>query len=142
MPNYKNYATNVINIGGFIYPIKANETAKVLHWDGGVTTTGKTFHDETGTDYQVPAGKTFRAIGLVIKSITSGVRTLTVFSATAADSTTGESDKQVIRDTQSAVYEEVPLVHLPEFSATTYVNHKVDNTTSALFPVRLIGVEY
>jgi len=56
-------------------------------------TTGLSFEDETGVDYQVPTGKKF--IALEIKGtpqIDTG-KGVTLYSSTAADGTTGESDK-------------------------------------------------
>jgi len=132
-----------IDIGGFKYLVdNSNETIKTLTGQA-VTTAGTTLHDIIdNTNYQVPAGKTFKAIGCIITGWGSN-KTLHLIQNDTADSKVTVVEKFIIIDDGVATDpREIPMTHLPTIAAEKFVNAYVSNTTAAINFFYVIGVEF
>ncbi len=139
MPNYKQQPIHSIELGGNSYTIKPNETLIKLI-SGGNNTTGKSFETELGVSYQVPSGKTFKAIGMQI-SAGSSPRTFTLYQSDAEDLATNPVNKDIHVDWPASGMYEVPFAS-PTFLADKFVNHKVNSVSTVGDINFLVGVEY
>jgi len=140
MVNYKQTLASIILIGGFAYTVKSGETPKILH-GSTVSTTGTTLHDETDTNYQVPAGKTFKAIGGNFLGGLVG-RTYNLIQNDDLDAKASQVIKYAIGLIQDATNHELPLTHLPTFAAGKYINQYTNNASTGPHFITLLGVEY
>ncbi len=143
--NYKRPINNQITIGGKTHIIKPNETLKVLHLASiNRTTTLETFHDtEAGNaNYQVPAGKTFKIIGALQRSPSTGTQFIIISGATAADSNTGEVE--AIKYVNVWLWNSDEEIALPskEIASSLYVGQKSGGTHTTTMILILYGVEY
>ncbi len=129
-----------MEVGGFTHVFKDIETPKTLYANTR-TTSGTTLHDmATNADYQVPSGKTFHLIGFLAQNF-AGAVTVTIYSSTAADGTTGEVDKIIFSSISANSLQSYPFPALPSWPEDTYVTWKVSSTTLAPHIRFFIGYE-
>ncbi len=137
MVNYKP-RHNIVKIGNYTYPVQGTPKVLFAHTR---TTTGTTLHDfETNADYQVPSGKTFTMLGILIQNYTAST-TQYIYSSTAADGTTGEVDKMVYVNQASSTTIELSSPWLPTWAEDLYVTAKIAVITNAPFIRAIYGYE-
>jgi len=119
----------------------ATETLKTLINPSVMTTTGISLEDNA-VDYQVPTGKTFEAVGMLIQT-NAAAKTLTLFSSTAADGVVGEVDLAIIGLPAQTNPTEfwVALPNKPTWAVDLFVNVKTSNATNSATFLAVIGVE-
>ncbi len=132
MANYKQQLIETVHMGGHTRNISSIETIKIIHVSAN-NTTATAFKDENG-DYQVPSGKTFKAIAYTYW--TSAVTVVTIYEAATAAATTTLKYTRTARilTTES---------HLPinfEVASEKYVTYK--NSLTSNNELHIIGVEY
>ncbi len=128
----------VVTTNGFVVPIDpATSTVKTL---SNVRVTGaSTYYDETGTQYQIPVGKTFIATSLNV--IVEGPSTANweIWNSPSLDSATGI---QIMQD--RIVQNDIDFSNIPiyfEIAATRYLNINTSNTESDKITTSITGVE-
>ena len=120
----------------FIYN---NDVVKVLTGGEGVGQP-RTLHDETGANYQVPAGKRFVALAGVFQPASASLTGLRLYDSTLVDSATGTivyfSATTLNFNASSNFNFTAPLYF--SIAATRYLNIDI---TSGFGVVSIIGVE-
>jgi len=104
-------------------------------------TTGLSFEDETGADYQVPTGKKFIALEIIGSPEVDTAKIVTLYSSTAADGTTGESDKFLFTYA-SAIPSFVGTFNVNlNFAADLFVTAKLSTATGTDPSWVIVGIE-
>ncbi len=140
MTNYKPHRYS--SFGGLEQLIPESATLITLHhW--AAATGGRTFHHGTNDDYVVPTGKKFIATGVrFIVQAGAAAITMSIFSATAANATTGESDKVILLIPGIiSGFLDMPITNSHSFASGTYVNYKTSSATLTPTIQLLIGYE-
>ncbi len=140
MTNYKPWASEILQIGGYIRPIKSGETPVVLYADADPTTTGLSLFGEDGTTYTVTAGKTFKIVGIFVVESTSA-RTLTIYQSDDVDASTNPVNKFIIRLGKASNTYGVGIPSVPTILASKFINVKTSNVTGTGRILILYGVE-
>ncbi len=137
MVNYKpNIST--IEIAGFQRAI--GNSKGILLQNLTKSTVGNSAHNiEDDTNYQVPTGKKFYLVGIIISAHTS-VRIMKIYQSDDVDASTNPVNK-FLNYTTVAVGETIPLPYTPSFEAGKYINVQINNTSGGPLIKFLFGFE-
>ncbi len=137
MANYKPHHQSMFDV-----QIHPDDVPKTLE-SKEVSTVSKTLHDTANglANYQVPAGKTFYIVGILVLNHASTPRDCTIFHATgSADGNSNQTNliKFTSDNTTQTWY--LPIPYQPSAPADTFLNWEVSNVTNAPF-IKLYGYE-
>jgi len=127
-----------VKLGGQTFVFDATTMIVKTLFETTLTTTGISFHDETGGNYQVPTGKKFIALEY-FTSICDTAKTLTLYSSTAADGTTGEVDKLFLNYENDAPTDTFNINI--SFAADLFVTAKVSTANGTEPAPVVVGIE-
>lgn len=132
----------VVKLGGQTYVWDASTMKVKTLFQPGNSLTGSSCHDsEDAADYQVPTAKKFVALEITTTIQIDFVKTQTLYSSTAADSQTGQSNKlSVLYPADANMYTNPINVNI-EFAVDLFVTVLESTLTGQEPRMVIVGIE-